>query len=231
MRSLYGVLFALLFANSAFGEDLNASGYSQYVSDLDHEDHEQFADDAGLGEGRQISPLNCQAATVSQKSAVNEGNTKAMAFLRGCRESTASSRWCDQLLRPNPSSYDTFACTYGSAQPHRLIHPDESTWPHAYQAVQIIRDLEALGVRVAEIYNWWRPEPYNANVGGAKGRHPFGTSVDVRFTSLDDMKKAHALLCQFRRQGRLRALGYYGSTGLHFGVGDANPNTWGKSCL
>jgi hypothetical protein len=96
--------------------------------------------------------------------------------------------------------------------------------------VKLVTELEAKGIRVYQIYNWWRPEPYNANVGGAAGRHPYGTSVDVRMASMGDMEKAFSQLCKWRSQGRLRAVGYYGSTGLHFGIGDKTANTWGKSC-
>ncbi len=202
--------------------------YEDYISDESHD--ENSYDDAGLGDDHFLPPRACAAATASQRAAVNEGNTKAARFLSKCRANANNSRWCEQLMRPNPSSRSTFACTYGSGQPHQLIHPSESTWANAIRAVHIIQDLEALGVKVAQIYNWWRPEPYNANVGGSRTRHPFGTSVDVRFSSLAEMEKAHKLLCRFRKAGRLRALGYYGSTGLHFGIGDANPNTWGKSC-
>lgn len=37
-------------------------------------------------------------------------------------------------------------------------------------------------------------------------------------------------LCKMRRQGRLRAIGHYGSASLHIGVGDRVANTWRKSC-
>jgi hypothetical protein len=184
----------------------------------------------GVAEGSQLFPLDCTQATAAQKSVVDAGNAKAAEFLQACNHATDSSPWCEQLMRPNPSSQSAFVCTYGTSQLHQLIHPDVSTWKYAFQAVLIVRDLESMGVKVAQIYNWWRPEPYNANVGGAKGRHPFGGSVDVRFASMGDMERGHALLCQFRKLGRLRAVGYYGSTGLHFGVGDAIANTWGKSC-
>lgn len=202
------------------------ASFDDYVADEGHEDDEISWDDAGFGSDLRA----CASATASQKTAVNQGNAKAEKFLAACRASTNNSAWCAQLMRPNPSSRGVFTCTYGASQPHQLIHPAEATWANAFRAVQIIQDLEALGVKVAQIYNWWRPEPYNANVGGSKTRHPFGTSVDVRFASMPDMEKAHKLLCQFRKSGRLRALGYYGSTGLHFGVGDSNANTWGKSC-
>lgn len=172
----------------------------------------------------------CRRATASQIAYVNQGNAKKDRFLQACARQTGGSVWCNQLIRPNPSSRNTFACTYGSSQPHQLIHPDESTWDFAFEAVRLVDDLERRGMDVCVIYNWWRPEPYNANVGGAAGRHPYGTSVDVRFCSKSDQNRAHAQLCTWRRQGRLRALGYYASTALHFGVGDRVGNTWGKSC-
>jgi hypothetical protein len=111
-----------------------------------------------------------------------------------------------------------------------LIHPDESTWKNAFRAIQLVQELEAKNIKACLIYNWWRPEPYNKNVGGAAGRHPFGTSIDVRFCSMVDMENAHRELCAWRKQGRIRAVGYYGTTALHFGIGDQAGNTWGKAC-
>ncbi|MBY0385975.1 hypothetical protein K2X05_12520, partial [bacterium] len=140
------------------------------------------------------------------------------------------SPWCIQLIRPNPSSKSIFACTYGANQIHQLIHPNQDTWKYAYQAVNLIERLEMNGIKIAQIYNWWRPEPYNKNVGGAPGRHPAGTSVDVRFSTKNDQIRAHNLLCKWRKQGELRALGYYSSSALHFGIGDTSANTWGKNC-
>lgn len=216
-NGLLTALSVLLFAPGAL-----AHGTSPWM--------EEHPDDTSFYDTLPLWPEGCQTPTAAQRAAVNQGNQKAAEFLRRCQASTGNSNWCREVMRPNPSSRATFNCTYGEKQPHQLIHPSESTWANAFKAVQLVRDLEALGVKVAQIYNWWRPEPYNANVGGAKGRHPYGTSVDVRFASLNDMEKAHRLLCDFRRRGRLRALGYYGSTGLHLGIGDSNPNTWGKPC-
>ena len=172
----------------------------------------------------------CKKASKKQLAEVNKGNAKKEAFLKKCYKETGNSCWCDQLTRPNPSSINSFRCTYGSNQPHQLIHPDEKTWKHAIEAAKIVLDLEKKGIGVKIIYNWWRPEPYNQNVGGAAGRHPYGTSVDVRFVSKSDQNKAHKELCKMRKKGRIRALGYYKSTALHLGVGDRSANTWGKSC-
>ncbi len=191
-------------------------------------DHEHADDDAGFSE--LIVPFACTKATAAQIAVINRGNKKYDKFMKGCWGATNNSSWCEQLTRPNPSSRSIFVCTYGADQPHRLIHPDESTWKNAFGAVKLVEELEAKGMSVQQIYNWWRPAPYNGNVGGASGRHPYGTSVDVRFTNLGAMERAHKQLCTWRAQGRLKALGYYGSTGLHFGIGDQTPNTWGKSC-
>lgn len=172
----------------------------------------------------------CRRATAAQIAQVNLGLSKRTQFLNRCYNETGSKKWCDQVARPNPDSSNTFDCTYSEKQAHIFVHPQESTWQYAIGAVKLVQELEKKGIPVATIYNWWRPEPYNANVGGAAGRHPFGTSVDVRFPTKTAQNLAHAQLCKFRKAGRMRALGYYGGTGLHFGMGDRTANTWGKAC-
>ena len=172
----------------------------------------------------------CKKATKSQLSQVNKGNAKKDKFLTQCYDQTENSCWCDQLIRPNPVSIATFHCTYGKDQVHQLINPSESTWKHAFEAVKIIQDLEDMNLQAEIIYNWWRPEPYNKNVEGSASRHPFGTSVDVRFVSKSVQNKVFSELCKMRRRGRLRAIGYYGSPSIHMGIGDRSANTWGKAC-
>ena len=93
-----------------------------------------------------------------------------------------------------------------------------------------MEEFEDQDLHTEIIYNWWRPEPYNKNVGGSATRHPFGTSIDVRFRSKSIQNKAFSELCKMRKNGRVRAIGYYASTALHFGIGDARANTWGKAC-
>jgi hypothetical protein len=175
-------------------------------------------------------PFSCQSATAQEIQIINQGNARLNDFLGKCYAQTQNSHWCDQLVRPNPASHPTFDCTYGAAQPHYLIHPDEGTWINAFKAVQLVQELENKGLKVCLIYNWWRPEPYNKNVAGAAGRHPYGTAVDVRFCSDTDAIRGFEMLCQLRKQGRIRAIGYYGGAALHFGIGDRVANTWGKSC-
>lgn len=180
--------------------------------------------------GEILDPLACKKATAVQIAELNRGNAKADAFAQKCRAETNNSPWCDQVMRPNPDSISVFRCTYGEEQPHLMIHPNEASWKNAIGAVKLVQELETQGIGVCLIYNWWRPEPYNKNVGGVPSRHPYGTSVDVRFCSGPDMEKAFLQLCKWRKQGLLKAVGYYGTTALHFGMGDSTPNTWGKSC-
>jgi len=177
-----------------------------------------------------IDLLGCVKANKAQLVTVNRGNSKRDSFLQKCAEATANSPWCAQMIRPNPGSLAVFRCTYGNSQVHQLIHPDESTWKHAFATVMLVEELQKEGIGVCEIYNWWRPEPYNKNVGGAAGRHPYATSADVRFCSKQDQENAFVKLCELRKMGRLRAVGYYPSAALHFGVGDSRANTWGKEC-
>lgn len=199
------------------------------VEDETHSDHleDDYESEPGVGD---VIDSRCKRATVTQINEVNLGVAKLDRFLQRCYSETGSKKWCDQVARPNPASHGTFDCTYSSKQPHVFVHPQETTWNYAIEAVKLVLELEEKGVAVSTIYNWWRPEPYNANVGGAAGRHPFGTSVDVRFATKRDQNWAHTELCRWRKAGRLRALGYYSGTGLHLGVGDQRANTWGKSC-
>lgn len=224
----------LVQAGCGQGQDSGSSEestqeYTQHPVDSDSADiADHIHNDGTVGE--EIQGLGCIKPSTSQKASVNLGFTKKDAFLQQCAQATNGSFWCDQIVRPNPRSASTFRCTYGSSQPHNLIHPDEKTWKYPIEAVKILQDLTAKGIKVSQIYNWWRPEPYNKNVGGAAGRHPYGTSVDVRFASNGEADRAFRELCKMRAKKRLRAIGHYGSSSLHLGVGDRTANTWGKRC-
>ncbi len=224
MRTLLA-LWLLAAPGPVFAHDPLPGVYAQAVAGFPEHD----GDDKEFTEP--FDAAACRRADRAQTALVDRGNALKDRYLAACRASGADASWCAQSMRPNPDSRGAFVCTYGEAQPHQLIHPDQATWPHAFKALALISELSARGISVCLVNNWWRPEPYNANVGGAPGRHPAGTAVDVKFCSASDRERAFVELCRLRRQGRLRALGYYpGSTVLHFGVGDSSPNTWGKSC-
>ncbi len=210
---------SLTLVEKSFAHESDLASYPEHFAEDDLELMPDF-----------FEILGCAKATSSQISFVNQGNQKRSRFQQYCLSMTGNSSMCAQIERPNPSSVSTFRCTYGSSQVHRLIHPNENTWKYAIKAIQLLQTLSKKGICVNQIYNWWRPEPYNKNVGGAAGRHPFGTSVDVRFCSNSHALRAFDELCKLRKQGHLRALGYYGSTGVHLGVGDQTANTWGRAC-
>lgn len=208
-------------------EDAASDDVADHVLNEQHaEGHSHFDGSTGY----EIPNTWCSKASTAQKEYVYLGWTKKDEFLQRCAAETNNSSWCSQVVRPNPSSASTFGCTYGVNQAHNLIHPDEGTWKYPIAGIRILQDLSAKGIKISQIYNWWRPEPYNKNVGGAAGRHPYGTSIDVRFGSNSEADRAFAELCKMRRAGRLRAIGHYGSSSLHLGVGDRTANTWGKSC-
>jgi|GEM_PF-2332111 len=203
---------------------------AQEIEDPDggYEDHAcahegEHADQAGLLK-------RCQKATAEQVRVVDAGFALQSEFLQKCAKATKDSQWCQEVVRPNPDSYFLFLCTYGFFQPYVLIHPDKTLWKNAFQAINLIEQLSKKGISTCRVNNWWRPEPYNQNVGGAKGRHPKGTSVDVMFCSKEDQELAFKELCKLRKKGTIRAVGYYPSRVLHFGVADKTGNTWGKSC-
>ncbi len=220
MRSYLQTTLCCVF----FAAALSACQPGEYENHEGHELENELQNELPLEE------LGCLQPTAQQRDPVNLGNDKKDEFLEYCRKQTGKSSWCDQLVRPNPESKGTFRCTYGPNQAHQLIHPSESTWKHAVGAVQLIQELAKKGIRTCEIYNWWRPEPYNKNVGGAAGRHPYGTSIDVRLCSDKEAILAFNELCKQRKNGKIRAIGYYGGSALHFGVGDKTANTWGKTC-
>ena len=195
-----------------------------------HDGHSDEIQDDFESEPTVGEEASCRRATAAQIKVVNEGAAKKAKFVARCVAETNSQKSCDEVVRPNPDSSRSFDCTYSVEQSHVFVHPDESTWSNAITAVKTVQLLESKGIKVETIYDWWRPEPYNANVGGAAGRHPYGTSVDVRFPSKAEQNRAFAELCKLRSQGKIRAVGYYSGTGLHFGVGDKTANTRGKSC-
>lgn len=236
-------LIILLFCVSCSGDEVETAEINSELEQPKPEEPNSPIAESPLQEipacqqSLRVNPLNpislsvdCHKADTKELDEVNLGNLKKDEFLARCYQETNQSCWCDQLIRPNPDSIDIFHCTYGENQVHQLIHPDEDTWKYAIEAVKIVQDLEKVNILTKIIYNWWRPAPYNGNVGGSATRHPFGTSIDVRFQTKDMQNAAFDELCKMREKGRLRAIGYYPSTAIHFGIGDNKANTWGKLC-
>lgn len=151
------------------GEDENGEVITGPPEEFPEDPYPAVADDDCQGEGHdhfEAVPLRkCQRATKKQRAYVNLGNKKQNTFIEACNKATRDSAWCQEILRPNPDSRGAFACTYGWTQPHMLIHPNPKTWKFAFEAVKIADELFQKGIHVCAINNWWRPEPYNRNVG------------------------------------------------------------------
>src|SRR5688572_17451476 len=102
---------------------LTAFSFALHADELTH-----FDDFESLFPEQILQPLSCTRATREQIREINSGLLMIDEFLTGCYAYNSNSPWCDQLVRPNPESIDIFHCTYGTNQPHRLIHPDRNTW-------------------------------------------------------------------------------------------------------
>ena len=181
--------------------------------------------------------VTLHTASADQKQKVLSGIELQNSFLAACKSFGVQDQWCDQLMRPNPNpeEFKTFSWTYGSAIPlHIFIDPDQTTWKNAFRGAIFVQKLEQSGININQIVNWWRPEPYNRNVCGAPGRHPFATSIDVEFKTLSDTRRARKKLCQWFDSAQINSLGYYGNEKVHIGVGDilgpGMGETWGKVC-
>jgi|GEM_PF-1246562 len=162
---------------------------------------------------------NYQRATSDQIQTVFTGVNRKDVFLKACLENTQRPDYCQQVMRPNPNSRSIFQCTYPASIPWIFI-PSPKTWFYAFQVIRWLDEMESEGIKVSLIYNWWRPEPYNKNVGGDPHRHPFGTAIDVFFPTKIDQLNAFRFLCQLERSSFIGALGFYGSSSLHIGIGD-----------
>lgn len=151
-------------------------------------------------------------------------------FVRTCLEKGVLQRFCLNMTRPNriAESVEAFKCTY-PGKPHALIPPDESEWEFGIKAALILQKVSRENkICVEEIYNWYRPEPYNSNVKGRPGRHPNATAIDVKFCTPKDAKAAFKALCEMYREKEIWALGTYpAGIEIHIGVMPEQNATWG----
>lgn len=137
------------------------------------------------------------------------------------------------MTHPNNKSEMEFRCTYPDAKTHVLIPPDPTKWELSFRGALELQKIEAAGVCVKEIYNYDRPEPYNNNVQGAPGRHPYGTAIDIEFCTKADARKAVQAFCKQRTPGdvEIKSVGTY-SSGIRIHLGNVKPRRgdWGGGC-
>lgn len=171
-------------------------------------------------------PINNNCPRKIKKGKYESGDVPK--FVRTCLEKGVLQRYCFDMTHPNLDSIEQFRCTY-PGKPHLLIPKDESEWTFAFEAALILQNMaRETKVCIDEIYNWYRPEPYNKNVGGRPNRHPNATAIDVQFCTKEDAKKAHRALCELYKKKAIWALGSYPSGNkLHIGVRPERHTTWG----
>ncbi len=141
-----------------------------------------------------------------------QNNFIKMCLARGIRE-----QFCKQITSPNTKSIGTFRQVYGD-QPFVLM-PNTDRWETGLQLLTIAESLAEFG-EICEIRNWYRPEPYNRSVGGARSsQHLSAGAIDIEFCTVQD--KNRALLAALATRQKFKTppgIGVYGegSKTLHF---------------
>jgi hypothetical protein len=179
----------------------------------------------GINYGRLPEPFESDCKGI-RAGTYSSGNI--VEFMNACIARGISEGFCNNLTHPNSQSIHEFRCTY-PGKPHILIPPDKTKWEHAFKGATLVQNgIKNNELCVEEIYNWYRPEPYNDNVDGKPGRHPEGTAIDVRFCTKEDAKKAAKYFCEQFKAGALWAVGSYPSGDkLHLGMEPEKNTTWG----
>lgn len=156
-------------------------------------------------------------------------------FLTDCAAEGIHPSLCENLTHPNNNSKMEFRCTFPSFTQHVLLPNNRSLWTNGFQGAKAFQEaLEEQGLEpnqgaCPQIYNYYRPEPYNANVGGAAGRHPNGTAVDVEFCTKEEAQKALNKFAKMRMEKRINSIGIYSSgIRIHIGFGTEKGNTWNQ---
>lgn len=132
---------------------------------------------------------------------------RARRFEALCLSRGINKKLCREMLSPNTNSQSKFRAVYGSSTPFYLL-PDESRWEVGLKLLKAVQDA---GGCVNENRNWYRPEPYNAKVGGAKSsQHKSASALDINYCSLADKNKALAAFKRLRSQtGFPKGIGTY----------------------
>lgn len=142
-------------------------------------------------------------------------------FIKTCMARGVQQELCTQMTSPNSQSKGIFRKVYGS-QPFILM-PPQNRWDEGIHLLTIAQSLAAYG-NICEIRNWYRPEPYNRAVDGAKSsQHLSAGAIDIQFCTVADKNKALQAALAMRQQHKSPAgVGAYGegSLVLHIDMSD-----------
>lgn len=135
------------------------------------------------------------------------------SFINTCTARGIREQFCRQITSPNTNSIGTFRRVYGS-QPFVLM-PPQSSWDRGIYLLTVAESLAEFG-EICEIRNWYRPEPYNAAVSGARGsQHLSAGAIDIEFCTVADKNRAlRAALAMRQRFQSPPGVGVYGEGSL-----------------
>lgn len=143
-------------------------------------------------------------------------HSKAFAdyFVAKCLKRVSSPKLCKEMVSPNTSSKGSFRAVYGSSTPHILM-PKENKFEVGIRLLEMIERAQKIDskIKVCQIANWYRPEPYNSRVGGAKrSQHINANAIDIKFCSRDARNRAKKVFRQLEKKYKTLGIGTYKSS-------------------
>lgn len=150
--------------------------------------------------------------TVNTVSALHSPQLQSN-FISTCLSRGIREQFCRQITSPNTDSIGTFRQVYGN-KPFVLM-PSQDRWETGLHLLTIAESLAEYG-KICEIRNWYRPEPYNRAVSGAKGsQHLSAGAIDIEFCSVAEKNNAlKAALAMRQKYGSPPGVGVYGEGSL-----------------
>lgn len=158
-----------------------------------------------------ISEVGTSSSTASGRgTSAMHSQQVAQRFVDQCTSRGVSENFCRDATNPNQDSRGTFNRVYGKGTPFVLM-PGQEKWETGIYLLGIAESLSKYG-KVCEIRNWFRPEPYNRAVDGARSsRHIDGSAIDIEFCSPKEKNKAlKAALAMRQKFGAPPGVGVYG---------------------
>lgn len=135
----------------------------------------------------------------------------ADSFIKKCKGRVKTAIWCDEIVVPNIHSKRSFYSVYNKSKEHLLV-PRKDKFEVGIRLLEILE--RAVGgnseMRVCQIANWYRPEPYNSRVGGAKrSAHIAADAIDIKFCTRAGRNRAKKRLIQLEKIYKTLGIGSY----------------------
>lgn len=164
------------------------------------------------GPGVELDPLIIQPI---EKPAYGLHSRKwANYFLDKCYLRVNEGKFCNEVVSPNKHSKRSFVKVYGSSVPHILM-PKEDKFETGIGLLEMLERAIKIDskIKVCQIANWYRPEPYNSRVGGARrSQHIKANAIDIHFCSRDARNRAIKSFLQLEKKYKKLGIGTYSSS-------------------